>query len=619
MPGKIARPSPGKGLSARLLSLTVAFVLLGEVLIYVPSIARFRLTFLEERIAAAHLATLGMRPPPGERLDVDVEDALLRHAGVLAVTLWRPDAEIMLGQITAVDAVYDLRDATAWSLVRDSLGTLLARGERNIRVIGPSPQEVGTLVDIVLPEAPLWVAMVDYSWRILTLSIVLSLVVAVLLFWSLRRMIVKPLERVTEELLTFRERPDDTALDPPPSTRSDEIGVVERELALMRREIRHAFAEQTRLAALGATVAKISHDLRNILASAVLLSDRLERSADPEVRKVTPRLVAAMDRAVRLCTDTLNFARSRPATPRLGNVELGPLLEEMARSLVPEGEVPLRIEADPGVSVTADRDQLYRVLLNVVRNALEAIGEGTANGQGHQIRIAAGTSDGRVTIDVSDSGPGIPPAVREHLFEAFRASGKAGGSGLGLAIAKEIMQAQGGDIALLKTGAEGTTFRLTLPAGRTARSARRGEMVAMRAWGPGLIVGLGVLLGSCGWGMEGPPVAGVKGLQFQIMTYYGDWALEENATCTQPRMQAITEAKVLEETPDRMVLDVTYYYFDQGQRDFDNDVIPGPRFRFGTGTCADFSRRTFVVGKTTDGGGYVMSMTGPQRRPQGTS
>ncbi|HET6468799.1 MAG TPA: HAMP domain-containing sensor histidine kinase [Geminicoccaceae bacterium] len=615
MSQKIARPPPGRGLSARLLSLAVAFVLLGEVLIYVPSIARFRLSFLEQRIAAAHLASLGAVAPPGERLDVDLEDALLRHAGVLAITLWRPDAEIMLGQIAAVDAVYDLQEATPASLVLDSFETLLARGERIVRVIGPSPQEVGSLVDIVLPEASLWVAMIDYSWRILALSIVLSAVVAVLLFWSLRRMILRPLERVAEGLLVFRERPTDVAADPPPTGRADEIGVVERELALMREQIRMALAQQMRLAALGAAVAKISHDLRNILASAVLLSERLERSADPEVRKVAPRIVAAIDRAVRLCTETLSFARSRPVEPRLAPVELAPLIDELVRSLVPEGAMArVETELPQGLTVIADRDQLYRALLNVVRNALDALDSSGAVA-GH-VQIAAVPVDGRVVVDVTDNGPGVPEPLRKHLFEAFRASGKADGSGLGLAISRELLHAQGGEIELLKTGPLGTTFRLTLPAGPAAVPAEQAETMTMRASGAGLLMGVAVLVGSCGWGMEGPPVAGYRGLQFEIISYYDRWALEENATCTQPRMQAITRADVLEETPERVVLDVRYRYLDEGQRDFDDDVIQFPRFRFGTGSCSDFSQRTFVIAKTTDGGGQVESMTGPQRRPQ---
>ena len=205
-----------RSLSAKILLLTIACVLLGEVLIYVPSIARFRLTYLQERIAAAHLAMLNLTPGLAQQLDMDTVDAILAHAGVLAITV-RDGAggALMLGEITAVDRVHDLRDDSWPTLVADALESLAYRGERLLRVIGPSPQETGTIVDIIVPEAPMWTAMVDYSIRILTLSIVLSVLVAAMLFFGLQRMIVQPLRRITEELAAFRERPEDSTADQP--------------------------------------------------------------------------------------------------------------------------------------------------------------------------------------------------------------------------------------------------------------------------------------------------------------------------------------------------------------------------------------------------------------------
>ena len=271
-----------RSLSAKILLLTIACVFLGEVLIYVPSIARFRLTYLQERIAAAHLAMLNLTPDLAQQLDMDMVDTILAHAGVLAVTVRGSAGEtLMLGEITAVDRVHDLRDDSWTTLVHDALESLAHRGERLLRVIGPSPQETGTIVDIIVPEAPMWSAMVDYSVRILTLSVVLSVLVAAMLFIGLQRMIVQPLRRITAELATFRERPEDSTADGPQADRADEIGVVEQELATMRHGLRQALAEKTRLAALGAAMSRISHDLKNILATAVLISDRLESSADP--------------------------------------------------------------------------------------------------------------------------------------------------------------------------------------------------------------------------------------------------------------------------------------------------------------------------------------------------
>ena len=257
------RTALSRSLSAKILLLTVACVLIGEVLIYVPSIARFRLAFLEERIAAAHLAMLNLSPRLALQLDMDTVDALLGHAGVLAIAV--PSAgggSLILGEFAPVDAVFNLHDRSWTTLIYDAFQTLACRGDRVIRVVGPAPQEAGTDVSIVMPEAAMWAAMVDYSTRILALSVALSLLVAVMLFVGLQRMIVQPLQRITVELAAFRDRPEDGTADQELSARADEIGVVEREFATMRLGLRRALAEKTRLAALGAAMSRISHDLR---------------------------------------------------------------------------------------------------------------------------------------------------------------------------------------------------------------------------------------------------------------------------------------------------------------------------------------------------------------------
>jgi signal transduction histidine kinase len=458
MQPEVSRPSLGRGLSARLLALTVAFLLAGEVLIYIPSIARFRATFLEARIAAAHLASLTVELGGLEQLPPALESALLRHAGVLSVTLWRPQADVMLGRIDAVDRVYDLRSATAWQLIVDSVATLAQGGRRVIRVLGPSPQDAATIVDVVLEERPLWLAMLDYSWRILALSVALSLIVATLLLLGLRRMIVMPLARITGALQRFREAPEDAAADTPPSARRDEIGVVERELHEMRSRIRQSLMERTRLAALGAAVARINHDLKNILATGVLLTGRLESSADPEVRRITPRLIEAMERAARLCAETLHFARSEPAPPRPRRFALRELVEDVLAS-GSGNRIEERNEIPGDLVLSADPDHLYRVLLNLVRNARQALGDGPG-----LLRLRAERSPDGLAIDVIDTAGGVPARIRPHLFEPFSGSSKADGTGLGLAISNELVRAEGGTIELLETSGSGTTFRVMLPA-----------------------------------------------------------------------------------------------------------------------------------------------------------
>jgi len=455
-------PSPHRSLSARLLVLTVAFVLLGEVLIYVPSISRFRKVYLEERIASAHLATLALEAAGDMGVEQPLEEELLNHAGVVSVTLRAPTAELMLGRLPPVDMVFDLREATPIDLIRDAFETLWHAGGRTIRVIGPSPADPDVLVDISLREQAMWNAMVGYSWRILNLSIVLSLLTAILVYASLQGLMVRPLRRITESVVAFRRQPENPEVDLPASPeRGDEIGLVQAELSRMQQGLRTALAQKTRLAALGAAVGKINHDLRNILANAMLLSDHLEESQDPRVRHVAPRIVEAIDRASRLCSETLNFARAQAVQPKKARFLLHALVDEVGEAVLgPEpGGGRWRNEVGADVMVHADRDQLFRVLMNLGRNAHQALGS-----EGGLISVNAWQNGARAVIEVADTGKGIPDEARAHLFEAFSGSTRPEGTGLGLPIAREIMRAHGGDLELAHSGSDGTVFRITLPA-----------------------------------------------------------------------------------------------------------------------------------------------------------
>ncbi|MGI9435261.1 MAG: sensor histidine kinase [Geminicoccaceae bacterium] len=458
-------PHPIRSLSARLLILTMAFVLLGEILIYVPSISRFRKVYLEERIAAAHLATLSLEASRTSRLEPELESELLSHAGVLAITLHAPRANLMLGRLPAVEQVFDLRAATPWSLIIDAFTTLWQQGQRTIRVMGPSPQQPQLLVDISMREQALWNAMLDYSQRILNLSIVLSLLTALLVYLSLQLLMVLPLRRITESVIAFRSRPEDTGAALQNSGRTDEIGLVQTELADMQKGLRDALFQKTRLAALGTAVSKINHDLRNLLANAMLLSDSLDASSDPKVKQIAPRLVESMERAAKLCSDTLNFSRAESLEPQKKRFPLKALVDEVATTIEGPnpGPVRWRNDVDESTSVLADRDQLFRVLMNVGRNAQLAMSTHDNNDRAGLISITAWRTGKELHIEIADTGPGIPPTAQDHLFEAFAGSTQPGGTGLGLTIAREIMRAHGGDIELDRTGPDGTAFTLQLP------------------------------------------------------------------------------------------------------------------------------------------------------------
>jgi len=462
MPGKSLLPPLVRSLSARLLVLTVLFVMLIEVFVYAPSIARYRKVYLDDRMADAHLATLALEAAPDFMVGVRLRKQLLDHARAYGVVTKKPGSRkltLLRDMPPKVDVVIDLREESFFGLIMDAFETLLQSGNRVLRVMGPSPKERGTMIEVVLDEAPLRMEMLSYSQRILALSLIISFVTAVLVYLSLQWLLVRPMRRLTENMTAFSLAPEDANRLMRPSKRGDEIGVAERQLEAMQRGLRDALAQKTRLAALGTAVTKINHDLRNLLATASLLSERLEGAKDPKVREVAPRLESALDRAVILCTDTLDFARSKAVEAKPAPVELRKLVEDVAGTLPLKengGGASLEVAVAPGLSALADRTHLYRALSNLGTNAVQAGAE--------TVRISAEASFGRVYIEVADDGPGLPPSARAHLFEPFEGSGRSGGSGLGLAIARELAQAQGGDLSLVESSEKGTTFRIELPA-----------------------------------------------------------------------------------------------------------------------------------------------------------
>lgn len=458
---KLTLPRIDRSLSARLLLLTISFVMLSEVFIYTPSIGRYRKVYLEERIAAAHIATLALKATPGEMLAPELERELLSHAGAYVVELYRPGApgELMLGPKVPpkIDAEFDLREGSFFGFIEEAFITITQDRNRVILVRGNSPKEPETLVEIIINEWPLRMSMIDYSKRILALSILISVVTAALVFLSLQLMMVFPLRRVSESIMAFREDPEDPARAIEPGRRTDEIGVVQHALADMQTGLTTALKQKTRLAALGEAVTKINHDLRNILATAQLVSDRLATIDDPEARRITPTLVASIDRAVDLCTDTLDFARAEK--PRaLGRFALRELVADVGEQLGFAADCALAWDnrIDPGAIVAADRGQLFRVLANLGKNAAEA-------GAG-RVGISARREGSFDVIEVADDGPGLPPKAQARLFEPFAGSARPGGTGLGLAIAREVMRNHGGDIVLAGSGADGTAFEMRLPA-----------------------------------------------------------------------------------------------------------------------------------------------------------
>jgi len=467
------------GLSGKLLVLTVLFVMLAEVLIYVPSIANFRVNWLNDRLAAAHTAALVLEAAPSGMVPESLAREILKSVGAHAVAMKMGGKRQLLAASevpTQAARVIDMRDVVWHRAISDAFHALLF-GEKDImRVIGPAPMK-GDYLEIIMDGLPLQKAMLRFSVNILLLSLLISGITATLVYFTLHRLLVRPMRRITDNMVAFRDEPEVGDHIIKPSGRSDEIGIAETELSGMQRELASMLQQKTRLAALGLAVSKINHDLRNLLASAQLISDQLADVPDPRVQRFAPKLMRQLERAIAFCQSTLSYGASPDATPERTQVALEPLIEEVRETLGLGINVPIRwiVAVERGLTADADREQLFRVLLNLARNAVQALeAHGSKDPVRDQIRIVGRREGSAVMIQISDTGPGVPEKAKAHLFEAFHGSTRAGGAGLGLAIAAELVRAHGGELRLVE-GTIGATFCVRIPDRPVDLDARRSE------------------------------------------------------------------------------------------------------------------------------------------------
>ncbi|MEM9473344.1 MAG: HAMP domain-containing sensor histidine kinase [Pseudomonadota bacterium] len=475
-------------LTAKVLVLAAVFLMIGEMLVFVPSIANFRINWLQQRSATAEIAALAVEAARNQEISPLLRKELLERAGVLVLAVRTDDARQLVlipDRPPIVEASYDLRDDTPMVAIYDAFTTLFHGGNRVISVMNKPSSMSATLIEMALDEKPLFQAMVRYSINILTLSIFLAVILAALLFFALNRLLVRPVQRLSGNMQAFALNPEDRSRIIEPTGRVDEIGAAEQELKQMQTELSDLLSQKSRLASLGLAVSKVSHDLRNMLASAQLISDRLGMVDDPTVKKFAPKLIASLDRAIGFCQDTLKFGRAQEAPPRREMFNLRALVDEVLDHSTTEAgsDVVFYNEVAADLDADADREQLFRVLMNLLRNAAEAVeskdATSIARGSGGKVRVRARHEDSHCIIEVTDNGPGVPEKAKEHLFEAFRGSQRQGGTGLGLAIASELVRAHGGAVRLVESPEPGTVFQISIPDRlQEVESGRRGKRSA---------------------------------------------------------------------------------------------------------------------------------------------
>lgn len=463
-------------LSSKLLLLTIGFVMLSEVFVFVPSLAKFRNDWLTDRLTRARTVLLMMQEPtPGEEISEQesaneqarIEEAI-RSFDVITLAQRKDGRRQLIAMIDdnagETAAKFDVTETGPIKSIFDAFGTLFTRKSRTIVVTG-TPPDSNELIEVVALEQPLRRAMLTYKRNVMILSFIISISTAAMVYLTLTRLFVRPIKRMADNMVAFSENPERSGNIIRPGRRKDEIGIAEERLAAMQKQLQGTLSNQRRLANLGLAVSKVNHDLRNILASVQLFSDRLTALPDPDVQRFAPKLIAGIDRAIGYCQSTLVYGSAREEPPKRQLLHLGNMVKELGSLLDLDDHptiewhnlVPADIELD------ADPEQIFRVLMNLSRNAVKVLEAMEGDALVRRLTIEARRLDDRTRIVVSDSGPGVPEGAKIHLFEAFSGSLSKGGTGLGLAIAYEIVNAHGGTIALEDNGRPGATFVIELP------------------------------------------------------------------------------------------------------------------------------------------------------------
>ncbi|WP_127751900.1 HAMP domain-containing sensor histidine kinase [Devosia sp. 1566] len=462
MPGRFS------GLSIKLIVTIIAVILTVEVVVYLPSVASFRANWLNDRMRVGMVAARVLDAVPDvPALPRSLTDRLLTSAGANAI-VYRREGQSQMIELTepiTPDRVVtaDIRESNPFALIMGAMDTLFAGPGRTLRIVGEGDVDE-SLLEVLMPERPLRQDLLEYSRDIVLVSFIIAALTAVALYLMVSRLFIYPVRRLTANMLAFRQAPENASLILAPSGRRDEIGIAERELAAMEADLFSMLRQRQHLADLGLAVAKINHDLRNTLTSAQLLSDQVATLDDPKVQRLAPRLVTTLDKAIGFAQSVLDYGRESAALPVLAPVALRALVEDAAfdARLVGHPTISFHNETPQELRLNVDQTQLGRLLVNLLKNAREALEAAGAKVESPQVSVSAGERDDGLVIAVSDNGPGLPPRARDNLFVAFEGSARAGGTGLGLAIAREIAEAHGGRLVLAEQD-QGTRFELILP------------------------------------------------------------------------------------------------------------------------------------------------------------
>ena len=457
-------------LSSKLLLLTIGFVMLAEMLLFIPSAALHRQDWLSERAQQAGLLAQALTGVPDYEASEILTKQFMADTDVMLMAAKRDGmTELVLGAPPDMPGdmfVIDIRAEKRFPSLLAPFQDIFSDGAGTLRVTASSPVQGHDALELLIPREKLRDALLDFMKRIFWWSLFIAIVTGALIYWTMSALIIRPVQQLAEDMTTFREDPEVRRSIQSRSNRKDEIGQLQREFTDLKQSQRAAFRQRERLAGLGLAVAKINHDLRNVLSSALLISDRLSMNPDEKMSTMGERLTRTVERGIGLTEDVLSYSRAETADPQIQDTRIAFTIGEAAADVIAQfPETKFRNIVPTDLMVRTDPDHAYRIFHNLFRNAAQAM---VAHCKDNcRLQVSAEIRDGLVEIRIADPGPGLPERARDNLFQAFSGgqahSSNSKSTGLGLSISKELAKAQGGDLNLMSSDETGTRFILTLP------------------------------------------------------------------------------------------------------------------------------------------------------------
>ena len=450
-------------MSGRLALFSIAFIFLLEITFLVPALTFYRFNRLQERVDDAALVAEALLSTPNPQIDTDQSKELLESAKILDLAIVREDRRerlLLPNNTFTISNVVNLTEMTVFQIMLNGMSCITSNPNGVMLVVG-QPQNGFSKIETAVEEAPICNDVRKFGFNLLIMSMIISMLAGCILFVTVSRQFVRPILFLTKAITNFQGSKN-PRVKVEARSKIKEFYDAEVSLRQMQKRIAKSMRQKERLANLGESVAKIQHDLRNMLSTAHMVADNLEDSDDPKVRKSAPRLVRAIDRAIELSSQTLEYGRVGERKARVESVDLWEIIAEIVEEetdLVRDQSVEITFDCGNDIFATADRSFVRRIIQNLVRNARQILEEG----DGGTIHVLAETNDDKIHISVSDNGPGMSEVAMDGLFQPFKGSSRIGGTGLGLAISKELSELMHGKLELASSNASGTIFVLILP------------------------------------------------------------------------------------------------------------------------------------------------------------